>query len=166
MVGGGFLIEKQNDAGRAFLSGYEIPLESLANVRIVDGRVEIVEEEEKTDEEEDAAAAFSALGVPVGSTADGAWDIDVRVSDGGASVPYDLPPTMLRAGSQAAAEAMAAGAEGGGAGAEETELDAVAAEAEGVDRAGEAAEAAAAAAEKAAEVPVPVLQTEAAAMGG
>ena len=32
VVGGGFLIEKQNDAGRAFLSGYQIPLESLANV--------------------------------------------------------------------------------------------------------------------------------------
>eukprot|EP00966_Prymnesium_polylepis_P004669 107087-Prymnesium_polylepis.1 len=29
VVGGGFLIEKVNDAGRAFMSGYQIPLESL-----------------------------------------------------------------------------------------------------------------------------------------
>ena len=34
VVGGGFLIEKVNDAGRAFLSGYQVPLESLATVEI------------------------------------------------------------------------------------------------------------------------------------
>jgi len=46
VVGGGFLIEKSNDAGRAFLSGYEIPLESLSLVEITDGQVRIVESEE------------------------------------------------------------------------------------------------------------------------
>jgi xanthine phosphoribosyltransferase len=46
VVGGGFLIEKATDAGRAYLSGYEIPLESLAVVDISpEGSIRILEEE-------------------------------------------------------------------------------------------------------------------------
>ena len=36
-----------NDAGRAFLSGYQIPLESIALVSIDDGTISIVEQEER-----------------------------------------------------------------------------------------------------------------------
>jgi hypothetical protein len=36
-----------NDAGRAFLSGYQIPLESIALVSIEDGTISIVEQEER-----------------------------------------------------------------------------------------------------------------------
>ena len=43
VVGGGFLIEKLNDAGRAFLSGYQVQLESLAMVDVADGRIQIVD---------------------------------------------------------------------------------------------------------------------------
>ena len=47
VVGGGFLIEKTNDAGRAFLSGYSLPLESLAIVEIdQSGQVRVVQETE------------------------------------------------------------------------------------------------------------------------
>ena len=47
VVGGGFLIEKTNDAGRAFLSGYSLPLESLAVVEIDrSGQVRVVQEAE------------------------------------------------------------------------------------------------------------------------
>ena len=46
VVGGGFLIEKVNDAGRAFLSGYQVPLASLATVEITQmGEIGIVEDE-------------------------------------------------------------------------------------------------------------------------
>ena len=46
VVGGGFLIEKVNDAGRAFLSGYQIPLISLATVEIGQtGEIRMIEEE-------------------------------------------------------------------------------------------------------------------------
>jgi len=46
VVGGGFLIEKVNDAGRAFLSGYQVPLASLATVEITQmGEIGIVENE-------------------------------------------------------------------------------------------------------------------------
>ena len=60
VVGGGFLIEKLNDAGRAFMSGYQIPLESLAIVEIDGDRVKMVEESRKaTDEaDEDATREF------------------------------------------------------------------------------------------------------------
>ena len=45
VVGGGFLIEKVNDAGRAFLSGYQIPLESLATVEITeDSQIRIADD--------------------------------------------------------------------------------------------------------------------------
>ena len=45
VVGGGFLIEKVNDAGRAFLSGYQMPLESLATVDILQsGQIQIVDD--------------------------------------------------------------------------------------------------------------------------
>lgn len=37
-----------NDAGRAFLSGYQIPLESIALVSIDDGTISIVEQGERT----------------------------------------------------------------------------------------------------------------------
>ena len=51
VVGGGFLIEKLTDAGRAFLSGYQVPLESLALVDIKEnGAIQIVEEEESPSE--------------------------------------------------------------------------------------------------------------------
>lgn len=52
VVGGGFLIEKVNDAGRAFLSGYQIPFESLATVEIGPaGEIRIAQEadEERTE---------------------------------------------------------------------------------------------------------------------
>jgi hypothetical protein len=37
-----------NDAGRAFLSGYQIPLESIALVSIDHGTISIVEQEERS----------------------------------------------------------------------------------------------------------------------
>ena len=47
VVGGGFLIEKLNDAGRAFLSGYQVPLESLALVDInPSGQVRVLDADE------------------------------------------------------------------------------------------------------------------------
>lgn len=47
VVGVAVLIEKTDDAGRAFLSGYEIPVVSLAKVSInrLEQRVDIAEEE-------------------------------------------------------------------------------------------------------------------------
>ena len=45
VVGGGFLIEKLNEAGRAFLSGYQIPLESLCAVSIDNGNIIIAEDD-------------------------------------------------------------------------------------------------------------------------
>ena len=42
VVGAGFLIEKLNDVGRAFLSGYEIPLEALCAVSIENGNIAIL----------------------------------------------------------------------------------------------------------------------------
>lgn len=45
-VGGGFLIEKVGDKGRAFLSGYQVPMESLAAVEVGDGQITIVEDED------------------------------------------------------------------------------------------------------------------------
>jgi len=41
VVGGGFLIEKLEDAGRAFLSGYQVPLEAIALVSIEDGSIQV-----------------------------------------------------------------------------------------------------------------------------
>ena len=58
VVGGGFLIEKLNDAGRAFMSGYQIPLESLAIVEIEGDRVKMVEESKRDDDDEDATQQF------------------------------------------------------------------------------------------------------------
>ena len=52
VVGGGFLIEKLNDAGRAFLSGYEIPLESLALVSTGGGMIH-VHDDPRSDEKDD-----------------------------------------------------------------------------------------------------------------
>jgi len=62
VVGGGFLIEKVNDAGRAFVSGYQIPLESLAVVEIVDGRITIIEEDVGEEEDESKQALLALLG--------------------------------------------------------------------------------------------------------
>lgn len=45
VVGGGFLIEKLNDVGRAFLSGYQIPLEALCAVSIDKGNIVIAEDD-------------------------------------------------------------------------------------------------------------------------
>ena len=45
VVGGGFLIEKLNDVGRAFLSGYQIPLEALCAVSIDNGNIVIAEDD-------------------------------------------------------------------------------------------------------------------------
>eukprot|EP00316_Scyphosphaera_apsteinii_P011386 CAMPEP_0119299936 /NCGR_PEP_ID=MMETSP1333-20130426/1930_1 /TAXON_ID=418940 /ORGANISM="Scyphosphaera apsteinii, Strain RCC1455" /LENGTH=708 /DNA_ID=CAMNT_0007301545 /DNA_START=102 /DNA_END=2229 /DNA_ORIENTATION=+ len=45
VVGGGFLIEKVSDAGRAFLSGYCLPLESIVHVSIDKGTVHVHDNE-------------------------------------------------------------------------------------------------------------------------
>lgn len=50
------LCTQVNDAGRAFLSGYQIPLESLAIVEIIDGRISIVESVASHMEEESSPA--------------------------------------------------------------------------------------------------------------
>ena len=47
VVGGGFLIEKAADAGRAFLSGYQIPLESIALVEVKDGTIHVIEQDSR-----------------------------------------------------------------------------------------------------------------------
>ena len=57
VVAGGFLIEKLNDAGRAFLSGYQIPLEALAMVSIEAGNRIVL-----ADDGADDAAALEADG--------------------------------------------------------------------------------------------------------
>lgn len=44
VVGVGVLIEKMSDGGRTFLSGYDVPVESLAKVTAADGSVSVVEE--------------------------------------------------------------------------------------------------------------------------
>jgi len=62
VVGGGFLIEKVNDAGRAFLSGYQVPLESLAVVEIKSsGQVAIIEEEEEPSAVQEEQAELDRL---------------------------------------------------------------------------------------------------------
>ena len=58
VVAGGFLIEKLNDAGRAFLSGYQIPLEALAIVSIEAGSRIVLAD----DGADDDAAALEADG--------------------------------------------------------------------------------------------------------
>ena len=45
VVGCGFLIEKWSDAGRAFLSGYGLTLESLVTVQVENGLVKVLEGE-------------------------------------------------------------------------------------------------------------------------
>lgn len=50
VVGLGVLIEKTQDGGRAFLSGYDVPVESLSRVTILPDDTLSVEEDE--DEEE------------------------------------------------------------------------------------------------------------------
>lgn len=52
VVGGGFLIEKVNEAGRALLSGAQVPFESLTSVSVEDGRLQILEAEPETGPEE------------------------------------------------------------------------------------------------------------------
>jgi len=62
VVGGGFLIEKINDAGRAFLSGYQVPLESLAVVEINSSeQVQIHECEEPATEVQQEQAELDRL---------------------------------------------------------------------------------------------------------
>ena len=90
-------------------------------VKISDGRVDLVEEEEDDDEEAAAAAAaISALGSTVASTDGGACklpsrrattssaaertrvarahagDIDLRISEGDPPAQYEVPPTFVR----------------------------------------------------------------------
>ena len=49
VVGCGFLIEKWSDAGRAFLSGYGLTLESLVTVQVENGLVKVLEGDEVSD---------------------------------------------------------------------------------------------------------------------
>ena len=42
----------EQDAGRAFLSGYQIPLESLATVSIADDRIEVIDLEGEVEEDD------------------------------------------------------------------------------------------------------------------
>ncbi len=90
VVGGGFLIEKSNDAGRAFLSGYEIPLESLCTVEIADSQVRIVEttgtKEEVSEWAKDQAELDRLL------SADGRINLDFTV---------DAPPPPAEADAEA-----------------------------------------------------------------
>ena len=51
VVGCGFLIEKWSDAGRAFLSGYGLTLESLVTVQVENGLVKVLEGDEVSDGE-------------------------------------------------------------------------------------------------------------------
>jgi len=120
VVGGGFLIEKANDAGRAFLSGYEIPMESLVTVDIKDSQVRIVEREtddSSLDEwQRDQAELDRLLG------ADGRINLDFTI---------DAPPLEPEAAPEAAPERTPADAS-----AEGEEAD----QSDGITPPGEAAE--------------------------
>ena len=86
VVGAGFLIEKSNDAGRAFLSGYEIPLESLATVEISDNQVSIVETSAEEDSQSEWAKDQQELDRLLSS--DGRINLDFTVG----VIPDAAPP--------------------------------------------------------------------------
>lgn len=90
VVGAGFLIEKSNDAGRAFLSGYEIPLESLATVEISDNQVSIVETSAEEDSQSEWARDQQELDRLLSS--DGRINLDFTVGVSPDAVPDAAPP--------------------------------------------------------------------------
>ena len=65
VVGGGFLIEKVGSAGRAKLSGYQIPIESLAIIEIdnsnANPQVRVIEEAEDESEQRKLQADLDRL---------------------------------------------------------------------------------------------------------
>ena len=87
VVGAGFLIEKLNDAGRAYLSGYQTPIESLTVVDIRDGQIEVLDNAVGGDE---AAAAQAELEMLLDANGRIAVDFTVgREADGGGEADGD-----------------------------------------------------------------------------
>ena len=79
-----------DDAGRAFLSGYEIPLESLATVEISDNQVSIVETSAEEDSQSEWARDQQELDRLLSS--DGRINLDFTVGVSPDAVPDAAPP--------------------------------------------------------------------------